>query len=374
LKSRMVNWLKRHKKVAAIIATTTLTLVLMGLMLPVYAADTLTYPALTGTYDISSRAAPRYLDNTRHPRIQFGTLVITTQVQKAITDATLQHLGTDIALTGLVGTGKRPTITLHGTDSDGADVLIQGRVRLERGSYTVVTGLSGRMQASITSAGSRWDDSADGTAEISVVTANSAPISCLINGGTDANPKTLLFHNPANRLKLRHLSDLREGQLGFWFNLELAAGPGPQMMLRFAPADSTGSVNQSYWGGAGTSYVDITVMPYQAPYVGTGGWLECDLATAATTTAIYYGNDPTDFTAFGGAPIASIDLLEAAIDAEAAMIAGGDECGEWVLTMVSVELWEAGARTCYIDDVTIGGQLYTLEPNAYYARLKAIKQ
>ena len=56
------------------------------------------------------------------------------------------------------------------------------------------------------------------------------------------------------------------------------------------------------------------------------------------------------------------------------MIAGGDDCGDWVLTMVDIELWEGGARTCYVDDVTIGGQLYTGEPNSYYARLKAVIQ
>jgi len=42
--------------------------------------------------------------------------------------------------------------------------------------------------------------------------------------------------------------------------------------------------------------------------------------------------------------------------------------------MVDIELWEGGARTCYIDDVTIGGQLYTLEPNSYYTRFKATIQ
>ena len=368
MKSRMVNWFKRHKKVGAILYTTTVALILSGLMVPVYAAA-LEYLDVTGTYTVTRGAAPRYMDNARHPRTQFGNLIITTQTDKAITDATLEHMGTDIALTGLVGPGNRPSIVLGGTDSDGTVVHIYARVVADREG--AVEGISGRIMGLVESDGSRWDDSADGTSEISTVSYHSEPLSCLLNGGTDANPKTLLFHNPVNRLKLRNLTDLRAGQLGFWFNLELAATEGPQVMLRFAPADST---NRSYWGGAGTAYVDISVMPFQVPYSGTGGWVECDLATVATTKCIYYGNDPTDFTSFGGAVVATLAEVEAAINAEAAMIAGGDDASSWVLTMVSVELWEAGARTCYIDDVTIGGQLYTLEPNSYYTRLRAVIQ
>jgi len=351
----------------AVIPTLVMMLVLTAIMVPANAAA-LSYPDVTGTYDVSSKAAPRYMDNARHPRIQFDTLVITTQSGKSITDATLQHMGTDVALTGLVGPGDRPTIVLGGTDSDGAVVSIRGRVIINRDDE--VTGIKGRMQTYVTSDGSRWDDSADGTSEISTVAYHSEPLSTLLTGGTLANPEALIFWNPVNRLKLRNLASLRAGQLSFWFNLEVGKGPGPQMLLRFEPADNA---RTPYYSGGTVGVVDITVMPYQAPYVGTGTWAECDLSTA-DATIIYYGNDPTDYTGFGGTPVASLDLVEDAIDAEAAMIAGGDECGDWVLTMVDVELWEGGARTCYVDDVTIGGQLYTLEPNSYYSRLKATKQ
>jgi len=350
-----------------IVISSTMILMLVVTALPVY-AQALSYPDVTGTYDISSRASPRYMDNARHPRVEFGTLVITTQTNKSITDATLQHLGTDIALTGLVGPGSRPTIVLGGTDSDGTVVSIQARVAINRDGD--VTALRGRMQTYVTSDGSRWDDSADGTSEISTASYHSEPISCLLNGGTDANPKAIIFHHPVNRLKLRNLSSLRTGQLGFWFNLESGKTPGPEIMLRFAPV---GSTTRTYYGGGTSGLVDITIMPYQAPYAGTGSWLECDLASA-DATIIYYGNDPTDYTSFGGTPISDIADVEAAINAEAAMTADNDSASNWVLTMVSVELWEAGARTCYIDDVTIGGQLYTLEPNSYYTRFKAVKE
>ena len=370
MKSRIKNWIKGHKKAGAIIATTVMALVLMGLMLPVFAATPLVYVDVTGTYDVTSAASPRYMDNARHTKVKFGTLVITTQTDKAISVATLQHMGTDIALTGLVGPGTRPNIALSGTDSDGTVVTIQARVRVDRDG-TTVTSIGGRIIGYVTSDGSRWEDSADGTSAISTVAYHSEPISTLLTGGTLQNPETLTFHNPYNRLKLSNLTNLREGQLGFWFNFQVGESWGPQMMLRFAPADSTA---QTYYGGATDALVDITVMPYQPAQVGTGTWLEIDLATWAHTNNVYYGRDPTDYTSFGGTPIATLAEVEAAINAEAAMTAGTDSASSWVLTMAVIELWEGGARTCYVDDVTLGGILYTGEPNSYYSGFRANKQ
>ena len=366
MKSRIMSWFRTHKKMRVVIPSLLMMLVLLAISLPTSAA--LSYLDVTGTYDVSSRSVPRYTDNTRHVATQYGNLVITTQVGKAITVATLQHLGTDIDLTGIVGPGSRPNIVLAGTDSDGTVVSIQGRVTTD--SVGDVSTIKGRIMGYVTSDGSRFEDSADGTSAMSVVAYHSEPLSTLLVGGTLANPEALLFHNPVNRMRLSNLSNLRTGQLGFWFNLEAATSPGPEIMLRFAPV---GSETQSYYGGGTSGLVDITIMPYQAPYVGTGAWVECDVATDAATI-VYYGNDPTDYTAFGGTPVASIDAVEAAINAEVAMTAGGDDASDWVLTMVSVELWEGGDRDCYIDDVTIGGILYTGEPNSYYSGFKATIQ
>jgi len=348
-----------------------MAIALIVTMSPVFADWSAAYLDVTGTYLVSSSAGPREMDGDRHPRVGFNRLIITTQVDKEISLATLEHLGTDIDLDGIVGPGTRPTIHLYGTDSDGALIHVQGRVRSDRAGDVV--SISGRISGLITSDGSRWDNSADGTSTISVADYHSEPISCLLTGGTDANPKTLLFHNPYSRLRLKNLSSLRADQLGFWFNLENAKTPGPEMMLRFAPVTRGEPTNTSYWGGGADGLVDITVMPYQAPYTGTGAWVECDLAED-DATIIYYGNDPTDFTAFGGVPVADIADVEAAINAEAAMTADGDDASNWVLTMVSIELWEAGARNCYVDDVTISGQLYTLEPNSYLSSFRATKQ
>jgi len=369
LENKMVNWLKSRKGMRMTVLSAIMALVLVITAMPVFADWSDDYLDVTGTYLVTSAAAPKELDNSRHPKVQFNRLIITTQSYKAITDATLEHMGTDIDLDGIVGPGLKPIIHLYGTDSDGAYIHLQGRVISNRAGE--VSGIRGRISGLITSDGSRWDDSADGTAEISTADYHSEPLSCLITGGTDANPKTLLFHQPYSRVQLRHLSNLKENQLGFWFNLETDKGPGPQMMLRFTPRVRNEVSNQSYWGGAGTAYVDISVMPYQSPYVGTGSWVECDLASD-DATIIYYGNDPTDYTSFGGTPVSGIADVEAAINAEAAMTADGDSASTWILSMVSVELWEAGARNCYVDDVTIGGHVYNLEPNSYYSGFKAI--
>lgn len=370
MKSRITNWIKGHRKLAVVSLSLTFVLILSAMVLPAHADWSLDYPDVTGTYIMAAGARPVEMDSTRHPRVQFNQLIITTQNDKAITDATLEHMGTDIALTGVVGTGSRPTIVLGGTDSDGTVAAIQGRVITNRAGDVV--SISGRMMNYVTSDGARWDDSADGTSEISTAAYHSEPLSCLLTGGTLANPEALLFHNPVSRMRLSQLSNLRSDQLGFWFNLQNTKTPGPEIMLRFAPYERGAATVQSYYGGGTSGLVDITVMPYQG-LTGDGTWVECDLAEDAATI-IYYGNDPTDYTSFGGTPVASLADVEAAINAEAAMTAGEDSASNWRLTMASVELWEGGARTCYIDDVTIGGMTYSLEPNSYYTGFRAIMQ
>jgi len=374
LKSRATNWIKGHRRLAVTLLTLTLALIMALAVIPAHADWSLDYPDVEGTYLMAGGARPVDLDGTRHPRVGFNRLIITTQTGKAITDATLEHMGTDIALTGMVGPGSRPTIVLGGTDSDGTVTAIQGRVLTNRAGEVV--SLSGRMMTYVTQDGSRWDDSADGTSEISVAAYHSEPLSCLLTGGTLANPETILFHNPVSRMRLSQLANLRSDQLGFWFNLQDTKSPGPQMMLRFAPYERGEPTTQTYYGGGTSGLVDITIMPYQAPYTGDGTWVECAI-TSESAICGYYGNDPTDFTAFDGGFAGenyTLAEIEAAINAEAAMTAGEDSASNWMLTMVSVELWEGGARTCYIDDVTIGGMTYSLEPNSYYAGFRAILQ
>ncbi|MBU1067885.1 hypothetical protein KKE60_08865, partial [Patescibacteria group bacterium] len=266
---------------------------------------------------------------------------------------------------------RRPNIVLSGTDSDGTVVSIQGRVRIDRDGD--VASLSGRIMGYVTSDGERKVNAGTGTAAISVVTQHSDPISALITQGAGAGSVGIQLNHPVNRLRLDDLATLRAGQLGFWFNLQVATAPGPMIGLRFAPE---GIYDTDLFPGVDVEHVDITVMPYQPPYAGTGTWVECDL-TSASGRCTYYGNDPTDQTAFsweeeGG--VYTLADVEALINAEAAMLAGNDDASEWVLTTVYIVLYEAGVRTCYVDDITVGGVLYTLEPNSYYSGFKATIQ
>ncbi len=365
MKEKMVSWFKAHPKLRIAIPSIAVAMVLLVTFVPIYADWSASYPDVEGTYLVSSGDVPKEMDNDRHPKIKFGQLVITTQSDKLITSAYLEHLGLNIDLDGIVGPGTRPSIYLYGTDSDGSYVHIQGKVKLNGAGE--VTNIIGKITGLVTSDGERYEDSADGTSATSAVSYHSQPLSCLLTGGTLASPESLLFHNPVSSLRLSQLTTLIAGKLGFWYNLENAKTPGPQMMLRFAPK---GSVTQSYYGGGTSGLVDISIMPYQGT-TGDGTWKECRI-DKDTVSCVYAGNDPTDYTAFsmftGGHALSE---MEALINAEAAMTAGGDSASDWVLTMVSVELWEGGARTCYIDDVTIGSQLYTLEPNSYSGSFKA---
>jgi len=370
LKTKMVNWFKEHKRMRVILPSVVMMLALVAAMLPVY-ADALTYLDVTGTYDVSSRAVPRYMDNTRHPTTQFGELTITTQTGKAITVATLECLGADIALTGLVGPGTVPTIVLAGTDSDGTVTSIQGKVKADATGLAAAS-ISGRIMTYVTSDGERKTNAGTGTAVISAAAYHSEPLSALITQGAGAGSVGIQLNHPVNRLTLRNLATLKAGQLGFWFNLESAKTPGPYIGLRFAPA---GTADTDLFPAVDVGHVDITVMPYQS-LTGAGAWVECDL-TSASGRAIYYGNDPTDETAFSWEEEAgnyTLADMEALINAETAMTAGGDNASDWVLTTVYIVLYEAGVKTCYVDDITAGGQVYTLEPNSYFSNFKATIQ
>ena len=301
-----------------------------------------------------------------------GTLTITTQTNQVISSASLTMFGEDVALTGLVGAGSNPWISLSGNDGNDTYLSINGRVRSSGGTVTGISG--GTITGYIISDGYKWEDSANGTAATSTAAANSGAYSALLTAGTLTNPEAVIFHLPQNRFKLSDMDTLAASSsngISFYFNLQNTKGPGPQIMLRFAPA---GSTDMDYYTSA-SGHVDITIMPYQAPYVGDGTWVKCTI-TKDSAICGYYGNDPTDYTSFDGGFAGenyTLAEVEAAINAEAAMIAGGDSASNWVLTMADVELWEGGARTCYVDDVQIGRYTYTLEPAEFSGAFKATK-
>lgn len=331
----------------------------------VFAVDVPTYPDVTGTYTIGRYVSTKCLDGSRHPNIEFGELTITTQTQGtgAITDATLTWLGGDIDLDGLVGTGRRPYISLTGTDSDGSFVSIYGAVRTDREG--VVTAISGRIQGYLTSAGGRvaYDDP-DGGTVIIYTGANSYGgygYSTLFTVGSDPGGIALRFNDPYTRMRARNLSTLSSG-LSFYYKLQTSQTGGPQLELRFVAPTCT---DPNGWG-----HVDISVHPLEST-VGDGTWKQL-VITSDSTPVTYFGNDPTDGTEFSkigtGGPLS--DTLTK-IDAESAMTTGGDSAANWTLQRVAVEFWSSGVRTCYVDNVQIGRYTYTLEPAQFYGSFYA---
>ena len=118
---------------------------------------------------------------------------------------------------------------------------------------------------------------------------------------------------------------------GFWYYQETESGFGPQLELKFEDPDST-------------DYKDITFMLQSNTTLGA--WTQVTLASTFGEIGEWNG---TTYT-----PRATVAAAQTAMD-------GSD----FVLTKVRVELYHDPApdRICYIDDVTIAGVTYNLEPS-----------
>lgn len=373
MKKKITNLFKGHRVLRALLPGVISLLLVSALLIP-YAQAALTYLDVEGTYTVNSTLRAKYLDGTTHPNIpgNIETLTITTQTDQVISSASLTMFGETVALTGLVGSGSTPWISLSGNDGNDTYLSINGRVRSQGGT---VTGISnGTITSYIISDGYKWDASDTGTAA-TYTGANSyggAGYSCLLTAGAGAGAEVLQLNHPINSFRLSQMDTLAAGTNGisFYFNLQDTKGPGPQIGLRFAPVGVLGTDLFS-----SVSHVDITIASYQSPYVGDGTWTKCSI-TKDSAICFYYGNDPTDQTSFDGGTSGenyTLAEIEAAVNAEAAMTAGGDSCSNWVLTAIYIDLYEAGARTCYVDEVQVGRYTYTLEPAEFSGAFKATK-
>ena len=197
-------------------------------------------------------------------------------------------------------------------------------------------------------AGYRLGAATGATATWSATQAHSGTYSARLIQGTTADSTYVDFvPNPGVTL-----ADLTSIATGWSFEHFTAASLAnwAQLELRFTAATNTDP------GGAG--HVDVTLMALQA-HTGSGAWAT-QTVVAASTNAIFYGNRLTDGVAFSnsttGMTLAQVVPLIETADTTTTTT------GTWKLTRVRVELYEAGARTCYIDDVTIAGTLYDLEP------------
>ncbi|MBU0778230.1 fibronectin type III domain-containing protein, partial [Patescibacteria group bacterium] len=123
---------------------------------------------------------------------------------------------------------------------------------------------------------------------------------------------------------------------------------GPLLELRFVHPDNTDP------DGAG--HVDITVNTAEVGYTELD-WVEEEVSSASTV--IYYGNkqngDPfSDDT--GSVTIAGVEA-SIVVDSEYT------DVSDWELVRVKVEVgWQSTERIFYIDDITIAGMTYPLEP------------
>jgi len=345
---------KKYRKLLSLLAVTVAVLLLVA-VLPVGA---LSYTTVEGTYSFSG-VYTKYLGDTSRPNLPAEVLTITTQTNKVISEATLTCFGKDISLTGLVGPGSKPWISLVGTDSDGTNVIVNAR--LTKNSRGNITGMAGRLDGFVTSDGYRWDSSVTGTGAATLSTAayHSGAYSTLLTGGNETEAVVLQLNHPSSTLKLSDLDTLtatsKKG-ISFWFLLANTTTPGPQIGLRFAPVGVTGTDLFS-----SVSHVDVTLAPYYS-LTGNGTWQQCTI-TKDTARWFYYGNDPENQTAISGSNVTgTLSQVEAAVNADAEMVRHEASASSWVLTAVYIDLYESGARTCYIDDVKVGTTTYALEP------------
>lgn len=102
-------------------------------------------------------------------------------------------------------------------------------------------------------------------------------------------------------------------------------------------------------------WCEITAFPLQG-IPGTGLWV---LTTLANDTPSGYGGVGETGTSFFDYVLANLSTVEVQMNGEAAV----DNCSDWLLTRIRVELWEAApARYCYVGEVTIAGTGYTVTP------------
>ncbi|MCK4723771.1 MAG: hypothetical protein KAT75_10720, partial [Dehalococcoidia bacterium] len=101
-------------------------------------------------------------------------------------------------------------------------------------------------------------------------------------------------------------------------------------------------------------WAEVTAVALQS-IVGTGLWV---LTTLAANTPSGFGGVGETGGSFFDWVLADLSTVEAQINLEANV----DNCSDWVLTRVRIELWEPEpARYCYIGEVTIAGVVYTVE-------------
>ncbi len=261
----------------------------------------------------------------------------------ANTDANLAVYGNlnSVASAGYADTGDQPQLSLtYYKASSGSQSSYTGPSTSEYNNVTLSA-------ASTAGAVTTWSTEKQ-------VGSYSALIDHLIGASGSAYVEFSL----SSGMTVADLDDITSSpEWSFWYLLEDVADDwGPHMELRFTDPDSNG-------------YVDVTIMALQGTSRGSSADPTLDAwakyTVLSTTKSVnYYGNAPDDAAAFdGGGSGTALDEIEALIDAETEMTNGtAASAANWVLTRVRMELWENIDRDCNIDDVTINGITYAIEP------------
>ena len=187
------------------------SLLFVGDVLPAMASVS-TYQDTEGAYAVTCNIPERVLDNTTAiTKAHDGTLTITTQTLGVISSASLVlgNVGT-VALTGAVGVGTNPKISLVGS-AGGINVVLNGRVQTTSGNVTRITGkLDGFI---IASGAATMASDESGTAAPSQVAQETGIESILLTQGAGAG-STHVHWVPQNGIRLTDLNDVRHNPVG----------------------------------------------------------------------------------------------------------------------------------------------------------------
>lgn len=189
-------------------------------------------------------------------------------------------------------------------------------------------------------------------AEWSVVQKQAGNYSALLTKlGTDAERSTHVQFTPAVGLTLNDLQEAIDAATPEWsFYHFLASGDGvqngPQIEFRFEDPNSD-------------AWLEVTCVPLQG-YTGTDAWVKEVLAGADLCG--FGGNTPDKSSIFEWGPLTALSGLLVAVNAAWDSAESGKVATQYLLERVRIELWEAAARTAYIDTVVIDGVTYSLEP------------
>jgi len=223
--------------------------------------------------------------------------------------------------------------------------MLTGAISVPRAQAVAPTYTSYRLGSDSTGGASTWDPTAPKVGKYSVK---------LTQGLTDAS--TYVTFVPDEGVTLADLTSIAASpEWSFWYKFAATTANqmGPQLELDFTPA-------------TGNGHVEVTLMPLQNYNPPNTDWHKYNV-TSTSTRVVYYGKKADGLADLNWDNTSNYSLATA----ETAIITAEPAASTWELTGVRMELWNANnGQVVNIDDVTINGTTYALEPiildTAYY--------